>query len=199
MPSGPRYERVPLEEENLPTSTTANNYFTGLPNTAPPSFRTIPLDQQSFSPSLPHRHDESAATVMPASERPERTSTSSPADDPAISLWGATESVITMRENSSREDILVRLLDAVERLEGRLDAKAEEVQNKEEIDLEASREEKRAQRTKEILGALGGIFVTIVVLVWLGAIIIIPAVAKYKYAGAIAAAAAASIPTSSQG
>jgi len=191
MPSGPRYERVPLEEENLTTVTsTLSNYFTGLTNTAPPSFRSV-IDP------LPHRNDENAATIMPRSERPTPGSEQE-IDDPPISLWGASESTTT-RENATRDDVLLRLLEAVERLERRLEDK-EVAQNKEEVDLEAlSKDKLRHARTNDILGAIGAIIFTIIFLIWLGAIIIIPAVAKYKYASAMATAVAAGVPTSIPG
>ncbi|KAF8851196.1 hypothetical protein BDZ45DRAFT_808545 [Acephala macrosclerotiorum] len=190
MPAGPRYERVPLEEENLP-SHPINRYFTGLPSTAPPSFRTVPLDQES----LPHRNDESAATIMPRSERP--SSVPRPeqqlSEVDGISLWGASESTPTRDANSTRDDILLRLLDGVERLEARLDSRDNTKEERQEPDIEALIRTRQQQWTRnDIVGTVLGSFFAILFLIWLGAIIIIPAVAKYKYAGAMASVATAS-------
>jgi len=181
---GPRYEKVPLEEEDLPS----NHYFTGLPSTAPPSFCTVP-------PSLPHLNDESAATIMPRSERPspgpEQELTE--IDDPPISLWGASGSTTTHDTNSTRDDLLMTLLDRMQRLEARLDARED---TKKEVGVEAvpSRSPRRLSRqwTEEELWVTCGIFSSVIlVMFFIAAIIIIPAVAKYKYAGAMMNAAGA--------
>lgn len=57
--------------------------------------------------------------------RNERRLDQDPEDDSPISLWGASESTTTRDRDaaSTKEDVLVRLLDAVERLEGRMDAR----------------------------------------------------------------------------
>ncbi|KAE8440729.1 hypothetical protein EG329_006639 [Mollisiaceae sp. DMI_Dod_QoI] len=176
---------VPLEEENLPS----NNYFTGLPSTAPPSFCTVPR-------TLPHRNDENAATIMPRSERltPGAEQELAEIDDPPISLWGASESTTTRGANSTRNDILMRLLDSVERLEARLDVSEN---TKKESDLEASTSQSSItarEWTPEDMWIACGIFTSIILaMLFIAAIIIVPAVAKYKYAGAIMASSA--IPT----
>lgn len=65
---------------------------------------------------------------MPRNERViDQDGNPDPEDDSPISLWGASESTTTTTRDrdasSMKEDILVRLLDAVERLEGRMDAR----------------------------------------------------------------------------
>ena len=99
--------QIPLEDEHF-----SRSYNTGIPSTAPPSFQTVP---PSYSNSnLPHRNDETAATVMPREERL-RQSQSTAIEDPAISIWAPSDHDL----EAAREDTLARLIARVEALERR--------------------------------------------------------------------------------
>ncbi|KAE9370759.1 hypothetical protein N431DRAFT_427117 [Stipitochalara longipes BDJ] len=151
-----RYGRVPMEDDLPPSRPTNRSYFTGLPSTAPPSFHTVELNSStpSLSQPLPHRNDETAATLIPHSERPSPTPAPRPqpsmsesmTDDGGISLWAPSE-VSSSEErdsNAMRDDILVRLMDRMEAIERHFATTP--MIGKEEIDLEAAKE--KAEKKK---------------------------------------------------
>jgi len=132
---------------------------------------------------------------MPRSERPGSGSSTRVeqqlSEVDGISLWGV-ESTNTRDANSTRDDILLRLIDGVERLEARLDSRDNTKEERQEPDIEALiRTRQQTWTRNDIVGTVLGSFFAILFLIWLGAIIIIPAVAKYKYAGAMASVATA--------
>ncbi|PMD46599.1 hypothetical protein L207DRAFT_507502 [Hyaloscypha variabilis F] len=151
MPSH-HYQRVPIEDSAPPSSPQNLSYFTGLPSTAPPSFHSVELKPSTpnLSPPLPHRNDETAATLIPHKQHPSpipfpRPQTSileseSMSDDGGISLWGPSEEGSSSSEegDSKRDEILVRLMDRMEAMERHFAAMP--MIGKEEIDLEAAKE-----------------------------------------------------------
>jgi hypothetical protein len=123
--------QVPIEYSAPPASPQNLSYFTGLPSTAPPSFHSVELNPSTpnLSPPLPHRNDETAATLIPHKQHPSpipfpRPQTSileseSMSDDGGISLWGPSEEGSSSSEegDSKRDEILVRLMDRMEAME----------------------------------------------------------------------------------
>jgi len=164
-----RYERVPLEEQNLPPD---RHYFTGIPSTAPPSFHTTPSTTH-----LPHRNDETAATIMPRSERPttnERIiSDIQELVEPAMSVWASSEADIEheMSADDRRDDLIVKLMDRVEQLEMRMQDKNTEK------DIEAQNSPKKSNNSDICIAILAWIgfaifcvwfMATITLSIWIG-------------------------------
>jgi hypothetical protein len=85
----------------------------------PPSFHSVPLESNT---NLPHRNDESAATIIPLEERQNRLANET--DDPAVSLWASSEG----GEGGVRdlEAGVVRLTERMEVWERKMEARLEE-------------------------------------------------------------------------
>ncbi|KAE9380935.1 hypothetical protein N431DRAFT_540413 [Stipitochalara longipes BDJ] len=104
------YSRVP--DEN-PLNRLNRSYYTGLPtlSTAPPSFHSVAL-----SDNLPHRNDETAATVIPPPTFPRAEDN---VTDPGISLYAPSNPTLDLE--AAREDTVARLVTQVELLERRVE------------------------------------------------------------------------------
>lgn len=140
-----------------------SSYNSGIPNTTPPSFHSV-----SHSPyDLPHRNDESAATILPSgggqihSKRATRNLSVTEGDD-GISLWGGTSSsAATSRDfNPARQDVIVQLIKRVEDLEARLYVQERSKMKTADVDIEALERRPRtemtdADRDKGIAVAIG--------------------------------------------
>ncbi|PMD30970.1 hypothetical protein L207DRAFT_519656, partial [Hyaloscypha variabilis F] len=105
------YSHIP-DEDSL--NRLNRSYYTGLPSlsTAPPSFHSVALSNTD----LPHRNDETAATVIPLSAFPRAEDN---ATNPAISLYAPSESAIDLE--AATENTIASLTNQVELLQQRVE------------------------------------------------------------------------------
>jgi len=107
------YSRIPDDDPD-DLNRLNRSYYTGLPtlSTAPPSFHFVALSNDN----LPHRNDETAATVMPPSLYPRAEDNIT---DPAISLYAPSDSALDLE--ATREDTFAELKDQVESFQERVE------------------------------------------------------------------------------
>jgi hypothetical protein len=169
--------QIPLEDEIISPS-----YNTGIPSTAPPSFHSIPLSTNCSS-LLPHRNDESAATIMPQEERQLRVSQmaqSLAGDGSAISLWAPSESNLEFDRDleAAKEDAIALLMERVEQLERRVEenGRGEEGLNK---SIEKVRGRGEEWSRMDYCGLVG----LVLFVVWICATVTLAVAARYRAAG----------------
>jgi len=180
MPSH-NYERVPLHDDGISLDGLDSSYYTGIPNTAPPSFHS----SIASPPYLPHKHDESAATIMPPRSRSEpQNSFSIPSINipsisvPPTSLWGPSSSTQSVDLEAAREDTIARLMDRVEELERRLDSQGKEEEGQGQV-----RGASVKWTTKQKWEAVGITLAMVLCSAFIMAIPLISVMAKYRAAG----------------
>jgi len=163
-----RYERVPILDGSPSEDTT---YYSGIPNTAPPSFHSVALSASDF----PLKNNSTTTTTTLVPSLLERSET----EDPPISIWAPSESASADLE-AQREYTIVRLMDRVNELERRLDS---EMPNK-EAEIESKSREMVWRERCEYWGLQ--VLVTLFVLVFFVggfAVILIWVMARYRAAG----------------
>jgi len=159
-----QHERRPLIEDGIALSQVDPSYYTGIPNTAPPSFRSVASSIRSsilnrMMPGAPHQQ----AVMQDVDE------------DQGISLWGGSS--VDSDLEAARDDTVALLLRRVEMLEGRLQ---EQLPNSNEKELDEGAE--RAKKRKNLCLRVGLTIGCTIFCLWLMAVVLLSVWARVEYA-----------------
>ncbi|KAL3426928.1 hypothetical protein PVAG01_00437 [Phlyctema vagabunda] len=149
-------EQVPLVQDGVPLDQLDPSYYTGIPNTAPPSFKSVASSRHEHAGTPPAPDDDDNADSM---------------EDPGISLWGGS----SVDSASIRETAFAQLLNRVERLESRLE---EQPLASKEFDINAA----IAKRRKEFWVALASTVGAVIVIAWIMAVVLLSVWARIEVA-----------------
>ncbi|RDW61623.1 hypothetical protein BP5796_11515 [Coleophoma crateriformis] len=173
-----------MVEDGVPQAHFDPSYYTGIPNSAPPSFRSRASTVSSRAPLPPayYHHQPAQRTATSISQQ----STAGPdagadedaesvVEDPGISLWGGSSVMDTTDSVSVRENMIAQLLNRIERLESRLE---DAPLASKEVDLEA---QKKARR-KALCITIGVTIGVVVFALWFMAVILLSIYARVEIA-----------------
>ncbi|RDW77783.1 hypothetical protein BP6252_05836 [Coleophoma cylindrospora] len=170
-----------MVEDGVPQAHFDPSYYTGIPNSAPPSFRSRASTVSSRAPLPPAYYHH-----QPAAQRPSQQSTAVPdagtdedadsvVEDPGISLWGGSSVMDTTDSVSVRENMIAQLLNRIERLESRLE---DAPLASKEVDLEAQRKARR----RSLCITIGVTIGVVVFALWFMAVILLSIYARVEMA-----------------